>query len=300
MRNPSRASSTCESVHAGVDLHSYSEPTKIWVKHVHLELRTIFEKRILEGIATLHIERGNRYPTADLILDTRNLNVHKVETSSRSAVYKQTRYELGQADAILGTPLTIELPADASVVRITYSTNRDATALQWLDPVQTKGKRFPFLFTQSQAIHARSWIPLQDTPAVRVTYSADVQVPDGLLAVMSGENDPAAARDGRYGFHMKQPIPSYLIALAVGDLSFAATSNRTGVYAERPIIERARNEFQEAEKMLEAAEQLYGPYQWGRFDTMVLPPRFPYGGMENPGVIFVTPTLVVGDRSAVS
>ncbi len=248
MRNPSRASSTCESVHAG----------------------------------------------------TRNLNVHKVETSSRSAVYKQTRYELGQADAILGTPLTIELPADASVVRITYSTNRDATALQWLDPVQTKGKRFPFLFTQSQAIHARSWIPLQDTPAVRVTYSADVQVPDGLLAVMSGENDPAAARDGRYGFHMKQPIPSYLIALAVGDLSFAATSNRTGVYAERPIIERARNEFQEAEKMLEAAEQLYGPYQWGRFDTLVLPPSFPYGGMENPGVIFVTPTLVVGDRSAVS
>jgi len=282
------------------DLHSYSEPEVIRVQHLDLELRPLFEERILEGTATLQLVRNPEYPTAPLILDTGDLDIRRVETASREGSHKRTEYEIGPSDAILGAPLTIDLPRDVSHVRITYSTAPNASALQWLDPVQTAGKKYPFLFTQSQAIHARSWIPLQDTPSVRLTYSAHVQTPAGLLAVMSAENNPNAARDGSHSFRMSRPIPPYLIALAIGDLEFAPTGPRTGVFSERPLISSAAYEFADAEKMLEAAEQLYGPYLWDRFDILVLPPSFPYGGMENPGLIFVTPTLIAGDRSLVS
>jgi leukotriene-A4 hydrolase len=248
----------------------------------------------------LNLDQCQEDPVPTLILDTRDLIIHQVEAATGETAFRQAEYEVGPADQVLGAPLVIKLPINTNRVRITYHTDRNASALQWLEPSQTAGKQHPFLYTQSQEIHARSWIPLQDTPAVRVTYSARVYAPSGLLAVMSAEGNPQATRDGYYEFRMNHPIPSYLISLAVGELSFAATGTRTGVYAERSVIESARYEFWEAEKMLEAAEYLYGPYLWGRFDTLVLPPSFPFGGMENPGLIFVTPTLVVGDRSSVS
>lgn len=282
------------------DVHSYSEPDVIRVQHVDLELRALFEKRTLEGTVTLQLLRNAQYPVAPLILDTRGLKIHGVEASSPAGSYEPVDYEIGPSEPILGAPLTIELSRDVSHVRIAYSTGRNATALQWLDPAQTAGKNHPFLFTQSQSIHARSWIPLQDTPSVRLTYSAHVHTPAGLIAVMSAENNPSAARGSSHGFRMGRPIPPYLIALAIGDLEFAPTGPRTGVFAEPSVIAAAAYEFADAEKMLEAAEQLYGPYLWGRFDTLVLPPSFPYGGMENPGLIFVTPTLIAGDRSSVS
>ena len=196
--------------------------------------------------------------------------------------------------------LTIDLPTEANSIRISYSTGPHATALQWLDAEQTAGKKAPFLFTQSQEIHARSWIPTQDTPGVRVTYAAQIETPNNLLAVMSDCHQTDLNRDGTYRFSMDHPIPPYLIALAVGDLKFASTGHRTGVFAEPSVLERATYEFAEADRMLQAAERLYGNYRWGRFDILVLPPSFPFGGMENPGVTFVTPTLIAGDRSSVS
>jgi len=274
------------------DIHSFSNPEQVRVKHLDLDYDVLFDKRILKGTATLTLDRQG---ASQLILDTRKLTIEKVEIAGSPA-----KFSLGASDPILGAPLTISLPANAATVRITYATSPEASALQWLDPAQTAGKKRPFLFTQSQAIHARSWIPLQDSPGVRMTYSARVRTPKDLLAVMSAPNDPNALRNGEYSFQQKQAIPSYLIALAVGDLQFRPIGKRTGVYAEPTVADRAAAEFSDTEKMLEAAEALYGPYRWDRYDLLVLPPSFPFGGMENPGLTFATPTILAGDKSLVS
>jgi leukotriene-A4 hydrolase len=284
---------------AGRDFHSYSNPEEVRVRHLDLDLNVDFEQKVLRGTAVLTFERVSQ-KSSRLILDTRALNVSKVETSVDARRFKETEFTVGSADPVLGSPLHILLPEKATRVRIHYATSPAASGLQWLTPQQTAGKREPFLFTQSQAIHARSWIPLQDTPQVRLTYTAHVRTPARLLAVMSAENEMNARRDGDYSFRMAQAIPSYLIALAVGDLEFRSLGKRTGVYAEPPVIERAAREFADTEKMVEATERLYGPYRWGRYDLLVLPPSFPYGGMENPRVTFATPTVLAGDKSLVS
>jgi leukotriene A-4 hydrolase/aminopeptidase len=282
------------------DAHSYSNPQEIRVRHLDLDWEVDFNKKVLNGVAVLSFERAAESDHAQLILDTRALTVSKVEASADGKSFAETRFTLGPSDPILGAPLTIQLPDKANSVRIRYSTSPSASGLQWLEPAQTAGKKHPFVFTQSEAIHARSWIPLQDTPQVRVTYTARVRTPRELLAVMSAENDPGTTRDGDYGFKMEQPIPSYLIALAVGDLRFRSLGGRTGVYAEPAVVDKAASEFADTEKMIEATEKLYGPYRWGRYDLLVLPPSFPFGGMENPRLTFATPTVLAGDKSLVS
>ena len=224
-----------------------------------------------------------------MILDTRDLTITKAEASADGKNFQTANFAIGATDKILGAPLTITLPEQVSHVRMHYSTDPKASGVQWLEPAQTAGKKDPFVFTQSQAIHARSWIPLQDTPQVRVTYTARIRTPRHLLAVMSAENDSRTPRDGDYRFRMRQPIPSYLIALAVGDLSFRPLGRRTGVYAEPSVVEKAAREFSDTEKMVVATERLYGPYRWGRYDLLVLPPSFPFGGMETPRLTFATP-----------
>lgn len=283
---------------AAQDVHSYANPAAVRVRHVDLDWEVLFDQKALKGATTLTVERTSQ--TEPLILDTRDLKIERVETSVNGSVYTPGTFTLGTSDKILGAPLTIPLPARATRVRIHYSTSPDASGLQWLTPAQTAGKKEPFMFTQSQAIHARSWIPLQDTPAVRVTYNARVRTPRNLLAVMSAQNDPRAIRDGDYSFSMRQPIPSYLIALAVGDLRFRSLGPRTGVYAEPQVIDRAASELSDTEKMVVATERLYGPYRWGRYDLLVLPPSFPFGGMENPRLTFATPTILAGDKSLVA
>lgn len=280
------------------DYHSYSNPQDVRVTHVDLNLDVVFDQKILRGITVLTLQRTN--PNAPLILDTRNLKIEQVETSRNGVRYTPTKFTLGETDKFLGAPLTITLPAGANRVRVRYVTDPTASGLQWLEPAQTAGKKDPFMFTQSEAIHARSWIPLQDTPQVRVTYAARVKTPPNLVAVMSAENDPRTPRDGDYRFTMRQPISSYLIALAVGDLSFRPLGPRTGVFAEPQVVEKAARELADTEKMVTATEKLYGPYRWGRYDILILPPSFPFGGMENPRLTFATPTILAGDKSLVS
>ncbi|HUD97970.1 MAG TPA: M1 family metallopeptidase [Bryobacteraceae bacterium] len=277
---------------SGPDIHSWSRPDLIRVRHVELDLDVRFDRRVLEGSATLHL---HRISGSELVLDTRGLAIHSVENAAG--------HELGEPDAILGAPLRIQVLPGAQWVRVHYSTSPQASGLQWLDAPQTAGKIHPFLYTQSQAIHARSWIPLQDTPRVRVTFEAEIRVPAGLRAVMGAEQLPSRDLKGAVSgnhFRMEQPIPSYLIALAAGDLEFRALGPRSGVYAEPSTIDAAADEFADTEAMIEAVEAMYGPYRWGRYDLLVLPPSFPFGGMENPRLTFATPTILAGDRSLVS
>ena len=282
------------------DLHSYSNPEQIRVTDVALDLDVLFPQKVLKGTATLTVERSAKYKDGPIILDTRSLDIEKVESSADGKTFTEAKFTVGQNDPILGAPITIELPPSVTAVRIQYASRPEASGLQWLTPPQTAGKKYPFLFSQGEAIHTRSWIPLQDTPGVRQTYSAKIHTPKELLAVMSAENDLNPKQRGKYTFQMPQRIPSYLIAIAVGDVVFAPMSERTGVYAERPIVAKAAKEFNDTEAMIQAAEGLYGPYRWGRYDLLVLPPSFPFGGMENPRLTFATPTILAGDKSLVS
>jgi aminopeptidase N len=210
------------------------------------------------------------------------------------------QYTLEPPTGDLGSALRIVLPEQAMRVRICYASSPDASGLQWLSAAQTAGRQSPFLYSQAQATHARSFVPLQDTPWIRSTYTATLRVPQGLVAVMAAEPDPANARGGKaFRFRMPQPIPSYLLALAVGDLEFRAIGPRTGVWAEPSRVEAAAREFADVEAMLARTEALYGPYRWGRYDVLILPPSFPYGGMENPRLTFMTPVIVAGDKSLV-
>jgi leukotriene A-4 hydrolase/aminopeptidase len=288
------AKHTDAGIASGVDYHSFANPNEIRVTHLSLDLTANFESKQLVGEVTLDVER-TKPENNTLVLDTRALEIQRVSVEGESVPF-----EMGETDPDLGTPLTITLPSAANSVTVAYSTSPEASGVQWLTPAQTAGKKHPFLFTQAQAVHARSFIPLQDSPQVRVTYDATIKTPESLLAVMSASNDPATERDGEYEFNMPQPIPSYLIALAIGDLEFKAMGERTGVYAEPALLESAAKEFEDTEAMLEVTEETYGPYQWDRYDLLILPPSFPFGGMENPRLSFITPTVIAGDKSLVS
>lgn len=291
-----------ETAEAPSDLHSYSRPELVRVTNVDLDWTVSFEKKTLGGTAILTLERSENGKGAPLILDTRDLKIEKAEASAdEGESWIEAKYDLAEPDKILGSKLTVYLSPDANRVRISYETSPSASGLQWLAPEQTAGKQQPYMFSQAQAIHARSFIPLQDSPGVRVTYSAKVKTPEGLLAVMSAENNPQGEdRPGEYDFRMSKAVPPYLIAIAVGDIAFKPLGDRTGVYTEPSMMERAAKELEDTEKMVAATENLYGQYRWGRYDLLILPPSFPFGGMENPVLTFATPTILAGDKSLVS
>jgi len=276
------------------DPDSFARPELAVVEHLKLDLTVDFAHKKLTGRASLRI--ANKTGTNRLILDTRDLDVRKVTLDGG----QETRVTLGEPVPYHGRPMEIEITPQTRWVHVDYSTHPDGAALQWLDPEQTAAKKGPFLLTQSQALLARTWVPCQDSPGVRMTYEATVRVPPGLLALMSAENPTQVSAGGVYHFKMEQPIPSYLLALAVGVLEFRPLGPRTGVYAEPPVIDRAAWELADTPKMMDAAEKLWGPYRWGRYDLLILPPSFPYGGMENPRLTFTTPTILAGDRSLVS
>ncbi|WP_426266336.1 M1 family metallopeptidase [Sphingomonas sp. LHG3443-2] len=281
-----------------VDPHSYARPLEARVTHVDLDLRFDFAAKAVSGTATLDIDRQ---PTArEIVLDSDGYQVSAVTDAATGA---PLAFAYGAEDQALGRPLTVQLGAATRKIRIAY-TARDAEALQWLTPEQTAGKRQPFLFSQGQAILNRSWIPTQDSPGIRQTWSAKITVPIGLTAVMSGlKSDEIIAGTGgtqTFKFHMDKPVAPYLIAVAIGDLKFQPLGPRTGVWAEPATLPAAARELDDTEKMVETAERLFGPYRWGRYDMIVLPPSFPFGGMENPTLTFLTPTFIAGDKSLVS
>jgi leukotriene A-4 hydrolase/aminopeptidase len=282
----------------GVDYHSFANTGDYLVQHLELDLAVDFTRKILGGEAVLQFETLNTSGNA-LILDTRDINVQSVRAGDVVQM-QAVEFTLGPTDEFMGEPLIIDLVPGADRVAIRYETAPGASGLQWLEPRQTAGKQHPFLFTQAQAIHARSFVPLQDSPAVRITYNAIIRTPPELRAVMSADNEPSAARNGEYVFSMPQPIPSYLLALAVGDLEFKAMGERTGVYAEKELLDASASEFEDTESMLEITEDMYGPYAWDRYDLLILPPSFPFGGMENPRLSFITPTVLAGDKSLVA
>ena len=280
------------------DKFTYANYDEARVTHLDLDLTVDFAEKVLGGAATLEFLRAKAgAPT--LVLDTDDLTIRSVETQAGGGAWKTAEYTLGPDDPVMGSKLEIALPEGADKVRIAYRTSPGAQGLQWLDPAQTAGKTHPFMYSQNQAIHARSMAPVQDTPAVRMTYSATVRTPPALLAVMSAEQDDGP-RDGDYHFTMPQPVPIYLLAIAVGDIAFEPISDHIGVYAEGGVARKAAVEFEDTPKMEDEAAALYGPYRWTRYDMLVLPPSFPFGGMENPRLTFLTPTLLAGDKSLVA
>ncbi len=284
---------------AEYDSLSYARPDEVRIEDIALDLELSFERRELAGSATYRLDWRDP-ATTELVLDTRGLAIEQVAAEQPGATWSELEYTLADPVEPLGSRLTILAPGQPERIRVSYRTSPGASGLQWLTPAMTQGGQQPFMFSQSQQIHARSWVPLQDTPRVRFTYSAHVSSPANAMVLMSADNDPDAVRDGDYRFEMPQPIPSYLLAIAAGDLVFEPLSARSGVWAEPALVEQAAAEFADTERMIEIAEELYGPYRWGRYDMLVLPPSFPYGGMENPRLSFITPTVIVGDKSLVS
>lgn len=331
------------------DVHSFAKPEEWKNTFLILKLNVDFERKVLAGTAELSLDRGAGDVAESVILDSRDLKIQKAEftTDNHRNAWESADFALGTSDPILGAPLRVKIPASTKAIRITYETSPGAVALQWLSPAQTADKKQPFLFSQSQAIQARSWIPLQDSPGIRMQYVANITAPKGLRAVMSANMNPNRDREDEnraeeeanagkkasdegattreFGFHQSREIPPYLIALAVGDLAFAnldpsareaeklaegrdedgrtrrpEIKGRTGVYAEPSIIDVAAKEFEDTEQMLKVAEQRFSRYRWGRYDLLILPPSFPFGGMENPSLTFATPTVIAGDKSLVS
>ncbi len=274
------------------EIHSFANPNESVIKHLDLNINVDFDSETINGIATYDIENTN---AKEIILDTKFLEIDQVTADGAT-----TEFSLGEFNEQLGQPLHIKISNDTKQIAVTYKTTNKTEALQWLNAQQTADKDHPFLFTQGQAILTRTWIPIQDSPQIRITYDATVKVPSELMAVMSAKNPTQKTTDGRYSFKMEQPIPPYLMALAVGDIVYKPISERTGVYAEKTLIDKAHYEFGDMEKMVVAAEQLYGDYDWDQFDVIVLPPSFPFGGMENPRLTFATPTIIAGDRSLTS
>lgn len=286
---------TMETVKGVKDPHSFAEPLEAVVKHLDLTIKVDFNIKLISGVARWTIENSSK--GGEIIFDARNLKISKITLGDDE---RETTFDLGNDTKFMGQALKVKIDEATSKVNIHYTTSTDAAAVQWLNPQQTAGKKYPFMFTQSQAILARTWIPCQDSPGIRFTYNATVTVPKELLALMSAENPQQKNSEGIYTFKQPNAIPSYLMALAVGDMEFKAVDDRTGVYAEPVTLTKAVYELADMGKMTTAAEKIYGPYKWGRYDVLILPPSFPFGGMENPMLTFATPTIIAGDRSLVS
>jgi leukotriene-A4 hydrolase len=276
------------------DEHSLSNYLDVRTKHVHLDIEVSFESKTIYGSATHTIENINNVDT--FILDTKYLVIDSVTLNEGEA----TTYIEAPFDELLGTALKIKINDKTEKVTVFYKTTEKTEALDWLMPSQTAGKTKPFMYTQGQSIFTRTWVPIQGTTAIRITYSAKVKVPKDLLAVMSASNPVEKNDEGIYEFNMPQSIPCYLLALAVGDLAFAPIDHRTGVYTEPSMLKACAEELSDMGEMVNVAEKLYGSYLWDRYDVIVLPPSFPFGGMENPRLTFATPTIIAGDKSLVS
>ncbi|MEW4447373.1 M1 family metallopeptidase [Qipengyuania sp. JC766] len=292
------------------DDQTFARPQEARVTHVDLDLAMDFDAKTIGGLATLDVLAAD--DAREIVLDSNGLQIAGVTDADGNAL----QFEMGETVEGKGEPLTIQLPEqrlkrDADLaedelaathrILIEYTSSPQAEALQWLSPEQTAGGDHPFVFSQGQAINNRTWIPTQDSPGIRQTWEATVSAPEPLNVVMSGvvQGDPVSEEEGRrdFRFVMDKPVPPYLIAIAAGDIEFRELGPRSGVWAEPEMIDAAAEELGDTEELIDAGIDLFGEYRWGRYDMIVLPPSFPYGGMENPVMTFLTPTFIAGDRS---
>jgi len=278
-----------------IDSHSYSNQSEINTEHLHLDLNINFDKKVISGVARHQMSDNN---TNEAIFDVKGLKIEKITTGKKEET--DADFVLGEYSELLGQSLTVTISPGTKYINIYYETTQKSEALDWLTPQLTEGKVHPYLYTQGQAILTRSWIPCQDSPMNRITYSADVKVSPELIAVMSADNPTEKNENGEYHFEMKQKIPSYLISLAVGDLVYTSLGENCGIYSEKELAEACAYEFEDLPKMIDAAENLYGEYLWDQYDIVMLPYSFPFGGMENPRLTFANPTILAGDRSSTS
>lgn len=279
------------------DTLTYANYTEVSVSHVALALAIDFKQNHLSGEVILDLAWHKA--GKELILDTRDLTINSVTALNTAGKWQSVPFTLANADTVKGAALTIKLAdEDTQKVKISYHTSNNPSGIQWLTPEQTQGKQLPFMFSQSQAIHARSWIPLQDTPAVRQTYSAIITADKAITVVMGAERKVLSSTQTQ--FTMPQAIPAYLIAIAAGDLKFSPLDNISGIWAEPVMLDKASKEFSDTPEMIKTASKRYGDYRWGRYDLLILPPSFPFGGMENPRLSFITPTVIAEDKSLVS
>jgi len=279
------------------DALSYARPQIARVTHIDLDLTADFAAHVMRGTASLDILA--KPGAKEIVLDDNGLVIARITDAAGHPL----AWSVGANDDYKGAPLTVRIGAARRII-VTYRSSPDASALGWLAPSLTAGKKKPYLYSQGESINNRSWIPTQDSPGIRQSWTAKITVPSDLVAVMSAERLTPKGVPGSRGWHsyrfrMDHDVPPYLIALAIGDLAFRPLGPRTGVYTEPSMLDRAARELSDTEKMVSAAGKLYGPYRWGRYDILVLPPSFPFGGMENPTLTFATPTIITGDKSNV-
>ena len=287
-----------ERPNSHIDIHSFAQPDTARIKHLSLNIDVDFDSSIIRGVAAYNIEN---HGAKKIHFDIADLSIEKVyiDHPDKRNQLKSVDFKIIKGN-IYGDDLVVPINEFTNTVHIVYKTTPQSRSLQWLNPNQTNDKKSPFLYSQGSTILTRSWIPIQDSPGIRLTYDATVQVPLGMLALMSAENPREKNRFGTYQFKQTKEVPPYLIALAVGDIEYRKIGKRTGVYAEPGFLDAAASEFSEMENMLIMAEDLLGPYNWDVYEILTLPPSFPYGGMENPRLTFVTPTIVTGDKSLIT
>ncbi|OLY83163.1 Leukotriene A-4 hydrolase-like protein [Smittium mucronatum] len=287
-----------------VDPNSLSNLDEIITRNVHLDLTVDFDRKLLHGFVILTLD-SLIAGVSQVVLDTNGLSIASVfECSSEEDL--PLEFALSDEVEFYGSALTIKLRSsrnegDKFDIKINYQTTDSSASLQFLTPQQTKGKKYPFLFTQCQSIYARSMFPCQDSPSVKIVYTANLRTPKPLIGLMSAISTGSKDEGESSVFTFKQniPIPSYLVVIAAGDLRKHDLGPRTAVWAEPEMIDACKYEFKDLEHIVSVGESLITPYVWGRYDLLVLPPSFPYGGMENPCLTFVTPTMIAGDRSLV-
>ncbi|OBZ87576.1 Leukotriene A-4 hydrolase [Choanephora cucurbitarum] len=283
-----------------IDPSSLSNLSEVTTQHVHFNWNISFTEKKISGHVLLDLI--TLVPNVSkVVLDTSYLELKSVSLEGKTLEYTVAERHLSLGSALTVTlPETLEKAGTKIQLKVDYATTDKCTAIQYLEPEQTVGKKHPYLFSQCQAIHCRAMSPIQDSPSIKLTYSASVvsPLPVVMSALLTSVDDNGNGTK-TYQFKQGTTIPSYLIAIGAGNLVGREIGPRSTVWCEPEVIDQAAWEFDDTEKFIATGESLLTPYEWGRYDLLVLPPSFPYGGMENPCLTFVTPTLLAGDKSAV-
>lgn len=282
---------------------SVSDPNSLLQTHFNINWKVNFEQKCLSGSIIINFKilkslniinldlRGQDINSIQNLTDDQNQPNFKVEPANL------IQEEYPSQNLIISFQKIIKPENGPIQIKIDYKTSPNASGLQWLDKMTTKDKKQPYLFSQFQAIHARSVVPCQDIPFAKITYEAKVETENEEQICLMSALDEKSDEDNVYKFKQNVPMPSYLIAIVVGNLSSKQIGPRSKVWSEPSMIEACAFEFQDTEKFIKIAEDIVGPYVWTKYDLLILPPTFPYGGMENPCLTFVTPTLLAGDKS---